>query len=124
MKNIRLYISPKYTDKRYKEISDGIFQFKKEYVMSVIFEQEPKYDEGCDSSDISQYPLDDILDRFLVHVSDFYKELNKAGEKDCYLEFSSNSLSNIEQLKSIIGKHVYNKIIIQNGEEVVDLVIE
>lgn len=43
---------------------------------SLSFEQEPEYGEGESSADISQYPLEDILDRYYVAVEDFYGEIN------------------------------------------------
>lgn len=124
MKNIKLYESPKYLEKGYKEVSEGIYKKDKEFFMSISFEQEPKLDEGKDSTEISQYPLEDILDRFFVHVSDFYEEINSKKKKECYIELSSSKKDNLEKARIIVGKHVYNKNIIQNGEEVVDLVIE
>ena len=33
-----------------------------------------QFQEGVDSSDISQYPLEDILDKYCCYISDFYEE--------------------------------------------------
>lgn len=124
MKKIKLFSSNKYTSKDYQEVEKGIYKKDKSYFLSISFEQEPKYEEGVDASNISQYPIEDIMDRFTVHVSDFYKELNLKGKKECYIEFSSNKLENLVALKTIIGKHVYNAVVTENGEQLVDLIIE
>ncbi|MBO5530315.1 MAG: hypothetical protein J5970_02860 [Bacilli bacterium] len=90
------------------------------YVISLSFEQEPELNEKIDNGTISQYPLEDILDKFNVYISDEYKELNNSDSSTCYLEFASSSLEDVERLKSIIGKHIYNKE--ENG--VIKLIIE
>lgn len=108
MKNIKSYNAEKYNDNKYEKINEGIYKIGDEYVTSISFEQETEYDEGDSPKYISQYPLEDLLDRFHVHISDFYDELNSISEKECYQEFASSKLENIENLRSIIGKHVYN----------------
>ena len=80
--------------------------------------------EGHDSTDISQYPLEDILDRFLVYVSDYYKKENAAKKAECCLEFSSSSIDQIKALSTIVGKHVYNREEMDNGQRTIVLVIE
>ena len=105
--------------KSLQEVADTALSFKREAspsppdgqssITSLSFEQEPELGEGEDAGYISQYPLEDILDKFLVHVSDFYEDLNKEGLVMCYQEFASPKLENIESLREIIGKHVYNK---------------
>jgi hypothetical protein len=82
--------------------------------------QEPELKEGSSAAEISDYPLEDLLDRFYCHVSDFYEALNQDGGEICVLEFGSPELQDVINLRSIIGKHVYNK---EEGEQVV-LVIE
>ena len=70
MKDIKNYNAEKYDEKKsdYKEIEEGIFELiergKKIYVTSLSFIQEPEFGEGGSSSDISQYPVEDILDKF------------------------------------------------------------
>ena len=113
MKNIENYNAEKYNEERYEKIEEGIYKLKSSsqelYVTSLTFIQEPELDEGKNASYISQYPLEDILDKFLVHISDFYEELNKETSQVCYQEFASSRLQNIQELRFIIGKHVYNK---------------
>lgn len=124
MKNIKNYIDVKYFSNEYSEIEKGIYQSGEGIVTSLCFEQEPELNEGRDSTDISQYPLEDILDEFNVYISDFYKGKNNHATKECYLEFCSRREENIRNLRTIIGKHVYYINKIDAGTEYVDLVIE
>lgn len=132
MKNIKSFEAPKYTQKGflrknpYKKVQEGIYEnaTEKLYVTSLSFEQEPEYGEGENASDISQYPLEDILDRFYCHISDFYEELNVAESKVCYYEFEADDLDDIINLRSIIGKHVYNKDVEREGKIYTMLIID
>lgn len=124
MKNIKNYNAEKYNKENYEKIEEGIYKLKSKvndlYVTSLKFIQEPELGEGENASYISQYPLEDILDKFSVHVQDFYDELNKETSQICYQEFGSPYLENIQKLRSIIGKHVYNKVV----DKYVKLIIE
>lgn len=80
------------------------------YVTSIMFEQEPEYEENSpNDAEISQYPLEDILDEFLCNCEDFFEEENKNDSVNSYMEFSSPNIENIKNLLTIVGKHVYNK---------------
>ncbi len=128
MKDIKDFCSIKYSNNgkknEYKLIEKGIYEKvngkSKLYVTSLSFIQEPIYGEGNSAEEISQYPLEDILDKFYCHISDFYDELNTKESKSCYLEFASYDKKDIMDLRGIIGKHVYNKTV---GTEV-KLIIE
>lgn len=124
MKNIENYNAEKYNKENYEKIEEGIYKLKSKvndlYVTSLTFIQEPELGEGENANYISQYPLEDILDKFSVHVQDFYDELNKETSQVCYQEFGSPYLENIQKLRSIIGKHVYNKVV----DKYVKLIIE
>ncbi len=129
MKNIKNYDAEKYTiNNDYKKIDTGIYETKDDdstlYVTSLTFVQEPEYDEGEFADDISQYPLEDVLDKFLCHVSDFYEELNQGDSIECYLEFASYDIDDIRSLRGIIGKHVYNVSEKDGDTEIVKLIIE
>lgn len=136
MKNIGSFKPEKYQSAKtkgvfkkplYTELEDGIYEVhekEKLYVTSLSFEQEPEYGEGENAGSISQYPLEDILDKFYCHVTDFYEMLNLETSSTCYLEFGSSDVNDIKNLRSIIGKHVYNKENEQDGKAYVDLVIE
>lgn len=124
MKKIRTYRSLKYASSDYVEIASGIFQHSNHYVATLAFEQEPSLGEGNSAENISQYPLEDILDQFDVNISDFYPTLNTSDSVTCYIEFSSRKLERIESLLSIVGKHVYNKEVCENGKAYSVLAIE
>lgn len=125
MKQIENYAAEKYSDEAYQEVEANIYKILDEdeedlFVTSLSFVQEPELKEGSSPAEISDYPLENILDRFYCHVSDFYAELNENSAQTCYLEFASPELTDVVNLRSIIGKHVYNK---EEGENVT-LVIE
>lgn len=111
--------SMQYNGKEYKMKTnpfDGTIMImtKKEpeeiYVTSLVFEPEPELGENEPTDKIiSQYPLEDILDKFGCWCSDFYEEENESDPNNSYQEFASNKIENIRNLKRIIGKHVYNK---------------
>ena len=124
MKNIRIYTPSKYCSAEYHEVISGIYQFEKNYVTSIAFEQEPDLGEGQYATEISQYPLEDILDYFGVFVSDWYSAINTNKSAICYIELSARRIDAIKKLHSIIGKHVYNKTVVKDGEEYIDLIIE
>ncbi len=133
MKDIKNYKAKKYDGKglfhksEYQEVENGIYEHgegkKKLYVTSLSFTQEAKFGEGSSSTDISQYPLEDILDKYYCHISDYYEDLNKKGTKTCYLEFASNDIKDIRSLREIIGKHVYNSTVEENGKQIERLII-
>ena len=130
MKNIQIYTAEKYNTSEYVEVKSNIykthdsFMDQDAYVTTLSFEQEPEYEEGSDSSDISQYPLEDVLDKYYVAVSDFYEDLNDGSSNTCYLELSGESLEDIENLLEIVGKHVYNKEEESDGKTYIKLIIE
>lgn len=113
MKDINNFNAPKYGGAAYTPVEEGIYKTEDNgetiYVTSLSFVQEPEFDEGSNAAGISQYPLEDILDRFLCYISDFYPELNTADSVVCYREFASGDIEDLRKLRSIIGKHVYNK---------------
>jgi len=130
MKNIKPFEAEKYATEKtgelfkkplYALVEEGIYQRQDDeglYVTSLSFEQEPELGED------SQYPLEDVLDKFYCHVSDFYEELNAGKSAICYREFASPDLDDVRKLRSLIGKHVYNKDREEGGQTYVDLVIE
>ena len=88
------------------------------------YDMEPELKEGEFADNISQYPLEDILDEYYCHISDFYEELNVSDSKTCYLEFGAVDLEDIVNLRDIIGKHIYNMEYEKDGQIDVKLVIE
>lgn len=124
MKQIENYNANKYNSAIYSEIENGIYEAKEDgeslYVTSLSFVQEPEFNEGANASNITQYPLEDVLDKYYCHISDFYKELNTVDSQKCYQEFASPDLEDIRSLRFLIGKHVYNKEV----EGYIKLIIE
>ncbi|MBR4472209.1 MAG: hypothetical protein IKS55_01080 [Oscillospiraceae bacterium] len=124
MKHICNYKASKYLSPAFTEVEPDIYKSESGFVTSLCFEQEPELNEGSSADCISQYPLEDVLDHFFVHISDFYHNLNTCESEQCYLEFCGKSLKSVKDLRTIIGKHVYNKTVMDSGTEYIDLVIE
>lgn len=134
MKNFKNYTPEKYAASDYQKVEDGIYRTKNPYgfgaesifVTSLTFEQEPECygEEDGGPRNVTQIPLEDLLDKFSVYVTDFYDQLNSESEIVCYQEFGSDKLENIQKLRDIIGKHVYAEPFEENGEEYSRLVIE
>ncbi len=123
MKNIKDFYPDKYCSGDYEQVDNGIFKVEDTYYTSLSFEQEPELGENDNAGDISQYPLEDILKEFGVFVQDFYDDYNLLDSNTCHLEFAGG-LENIRGLRSIIGKHVYNKSEFVGPQEFIRLVIE
>lgn len=125
MKNFSNYTAEKYAGEGYQKVEEGIYKTKSPYgsneiyVTSLSFELEPEcYGEEEGSPEyIPQTPFEDLLDEFGVYVTDFYEELNQKSEKLCYQEFGSDSLSDIRELRTMIGKRFYAVPYEKDGEE-------
>lgn len=113
MKEIQNYHAPKYDGEEYRLVEDGVYETEangeKTYVTSLSFVQEPEFGEGRNAAEISQYPLEEILDDFMCYISDFYPNLNTADSLICYQEFACTDLECIQELRGLIGKHAYEK---------------
>lgn len=124
MKNIQLLL-PQKDDCKFLDGNDvGIYCRNNNYCLSLEFEQEIDLGEGINAADISQYPLEDVLDKYTVYISDSYPKLNTPASQKCYLEFASGKIENVRKLKDIIGKHVYNKTVLIDGKQSVQLKVE
>ena len=69
MKQIENYKSEKYENGEYQEVEANIYKIIDEdgddlFVTSLSFVQEPELKEGSSGAEISDYPLEDILDKF------------------------------------------------------------
>lgn len=124
MKNIQNYDARKYFIGDYEEIESKIYRKDNLFVTSLCFQQEPDLGEGDTADLISQYPLEDVLDYFYVHISDFYEGLNVSESRTCYLEFACIIIERTLELREIINKHIYNKSIYDDGQEIFKLIIE
>ena len=134
MKNFQNYTPEKYSQSDFHKVEEGIYRTKCPYnedeifVTSLSFEMEPDSygEEDASPRNMTQVPIEAILDEFSVFVTDFYQQLNEASETICYQEFGSASLSNLQRLRTIIGKRFYVVPYIDknNGEEYHNAVIE
>lgn len=125
MKNFRNYRPEKYEKSDFQEIEEGIYKTKSPYdkkdifVTSLAFEMEPECfgEEDASPRNLTQIPIEGILDEFSVYVTDFYDQLNEASETVCYQEFGSSRLSDIQRLRTIIGKRFYAALCDEEDED-------
>ncbi|WP_294824620.1 hypothetical protein [uncultured Flavobacterium sp.] len=104
MKNIQLAHLDKYKDNSgYGLIEGNIYKDLEEghYVFALSYELEDEED--------SQYPLEDILDKFYLHVSDFIDEDSYYNDSEVTLELGGDLDDVKEAIDAIIGKRVYNE---------------
>lgn len=130
MKGIKLVKLEKYEDaSKFESVSDGIYQAledyedgivkKGEYVTALSFELE----EDLNETEDRQYPLEDLLDEYLAHVSEFIQD--ELDNPIMILELCTQKwLDKMKELIKIDGKRVYNKEFTENGKTFIKLVIE
>ena len=133
MKNFQNFTPQKYMTSGFQKISDGIYKTKSPYdsndifVTSLTFEMEPECygEENASPSNLTQIPIEGILDEFNLFVTDFYEQLNQSSEIICYQEFGSLDLEDIKNLRTLIGKRFYAVPYTgEDGEEYYNMVIE
>lgn len=133
MKNFQNFTPKKYMTSDFQKISDGIYKTKSPYdsndifVTSLTFEMEPECygEENASPSNLTQIPIEGILDEFNLFVTDFYEQLNQSSEIICYQEFGSLDLKDIKNLRTLIGKRFYAAPYTgEDGEEYYNMVIE
>lgn len=133
MKNFQNFTPQKYMTSDFQKISDGIYKTKSPYdyndifVTSLTFEMEPECygEENASPSNLTQIPIEGILDEFNLFVTDFYEQLNQSSEIICYQEFGSLDLEDIKNLRTLIGKRFYAVPYTgEDGEEYYNMVIE
>lgn len=123
MKNISLDKSEKYKNsEQFEFVENGIYKDLNDeddakYRITITYELE------ADDTN-NQYPLEDILDKYLLHVSDFYESENNTETNKYKLELGGE-LEDIIKSKEIIGKKAYNREFIGTDKQVrVKLIIE
>lgn len=133
MKNFQNFTPQKYMTSDFQKISDGIYKTKSPYdsndifVTSLTFEMEPECygEENASPNNLTQIPIEGILDEFNLFVTDFYEQLNQSNEIICYQEFGSLDLEDIKNLRTLIGKRFYAVPYTgEDGEEYYNMVIE
>ncbi len=134
MTHFRNYTPEKYAGPDFEEMEEGIYKTKDPYnivkggtvyVTSLSFQMEPDCygEEGGSPRDITQCPFEDLLDEYMLFITDFYENLNEASEVTCYQEFGSTDIEDIRKLREIIGKRFYALPCQEDGKEY-DIVIE
>ena len=123
MKNIIIEKSAKYENaKLYRLIESEIYEDLNDnedakYRITIQYEL-----ESDDSN--NQYPLEDILDKYYLHVSDFYESENSTNSNKYKIELGGE-LEDVKNVQKIIGKRVFNRDFLdENGEIRVHLHIE
>ncbi len=133
MKNFQNFTPEKYITSDFQKISDGIYKTKSPYgsedifVTSLTFEMEPECygEEDASPRNITQIPIEGILDEFNLFVTDFYEQLNENSETTCYQEFGSLDLEDVKKLRTLIGKRFYAVAYTdEEGEKYYNMVIE
>ena len=102
----------------YEPVEPGIYRHLSQDDYSVALTFTTEKGEG-------QYPLEDLLDEFFVHVSDFItdpEKLEEAGNR-ITLELSGD-LDDVQKVAQLVGKTVRNEEVEVDGNAVVRLVIE
>jgi hypothetical protein len=123
MKNIIIEKSDKYESvELYKLIESGIYEDLKDnddtkYRITISYELE------SDDSD-NQFPLEDVLDKYYLHVTDFYESENSTNSNKYKIELGGE-LEDIKNVQEIIGKRVFNRDFLdEDGEIRVNLIVE
>ena len=134
MKNFKSYTQEKYMTSDFEQIEEGIYKTKSPYdtgdqdifVASLAFEMEPECygEENASPRNLTQVPIEGILDEFNLFVTDFYEQLNETSETICYQEFGSFDLENIQKLRTLIGKRFYAVPYLEDGEEYYEMAAE
>ena len=104
MKNIKLETLGKYQgNANFEWIEGNIYKDLEEdhYVFALSYELKETED--------SQYPLEDILDKYLLHVSDFMDEDSFYSSKEVTLELGGDLENVKEAIAALIGKRAYNQ---------------
>lgn len=134
MRNFKNYMPEKYASSDFQEIEEGIYKTKSPYrasdkdifVTSLAFEMEPECygEEDASPRNLTQVPIEGLLDEFNLFVTDFYEQLNASSETVCYQEFGSFDLEDIRKVRTLIGKRFYAAPYTEGGEEYYRMVTE
>ncbi|GHU86770.1 hypothetical protein FACS189476_00640 [Spirochaetia bacterium] len=124
MKNIKILDLAKYQNKEeYELVEKGIYKCLNpkisefEYRIALSFEL-----EDCDDED-GQYPMEDILENYLLYVSDFLETEN--DDKHIIKNELAGDLEGVRQAALMVGKRVYNKSMKgKDGRTYVDFIVE
>ena len=111
MKNIQCIELEKYKDSsKYKFIEEGIYQllFDEKNNISEKGDYVGAFSFTLEEGENLQNPLEDILDKFYIYISEFIQY--ETNNSIMQLELSSeDDLDYMKQFKTILGKRVYNE---------------
>ncbi|MDN5725362.1 MAG: hypothetical protein L0G99_05435 [Propionibacteriales bacterium] len=110
-----------------------IFDDSKQYRLTDETEIYQKLDDGyfvaalecvAEQGEDDQYPMEDVLDKYLVHIEAF--EVAKPEHPNGKVHvFSSSDVDGIVKLvKDLVGRRAYNVEITEDGQDVVDLRVD
>ena len=122
MKNITLLKLEKYKNPfRYEKIEEGIYKDLNDldstnYRIALSFDLE--------ENETFQYPLEDILDKYFLHISNIIK--NETEQDNISIEIElAGELEDVQNVKKILGKRVYHQISSkEDGQHSVSLIVE
>jgi len=119
--NISLETCEKYgIQEKYESIGNGIYKDLNDeddakYRMAISYELD---------SDDSQYPLEDVLDKYYLHLSDLLESENNSSSSKIKHELGG-TLDDIKKAQEIIGKKIFNQDFVdEEGQVRVNLIIE
>ena len=61
-----------------------------------------------ENSEDTQYPLEDILDKYLVNCTDVMEEKEEDDKRIFIFEIEGDDEENIKAIAGLVGKRVYN----------------
>lgn len=123
MKNIEIEKSQKYENtESYKFIENGIYEDLSD-VDDAKYRITISYELELDDSN-NQYPLEDVLDKYYLHVSDFYEAENNVNSNKYKIELGGE-LEDVKKVQEIIGKRVFNRDFLDDDGQIrVSLIVE
>lgn len=122
MKNISLDSNSKYENTElYEFVENGIYKDLNDdddakYRITISYEL-------TSNETNNQYPLEDVLDKYYLHVSDFLEKENDSNSNKFKRELGG-TLDDVIKAKEIIGKKIFNCDYLDEGQVRVKLVIE
>ncbi len=66
------------------------------------------YAELEDDEEDTQYPLEDLLDKYLVNCTEVMEEKEEAGKRVFIFEIEGTDENSVKQIAGLVGKRVYN----------------
>lgn len=121
MSNISIFKCFKHENSiNYEFIEEGVYKDLNDddpakFRIAISYELETNEDK--------QYPLEDILNKYFLHVEDFLEDDNDSESNLFKLELGGE-LENVIEAKEIIGKRVFNREKIEAGKILIELVVE